>query len=373
MTSATLRDSLAAHTGTDPRDWFPVFKARYGMLALFRALAAARPDRHDVVTQALTCSTAVDPILVAGLTPDYAEIDPATFAIDPAHLLVPDAAAALVIQHTFGVIDSGASQALAEAARAGGALVVEDSAHCVARMARDEEGSPLADVSIHSLGAEKMLPTKSGGAVWVNPALDAGVREAIVAELTALPAPGPRLAFAARSYRWTRRVVSRVPGGDSVGRGLEKMKLYSPPVAQSEREGRLAHDAVGTNGWIEAEAATALATLPVVEAQRKAATDAYAEALGGPSGQPLLRYPVLVPPGADATEVFLALRAQGIYAGHWYRPALFPGVDDPAAYGYEPGTLPITEDVIARIVNLPTDVSPERARELAAAYLALTS
>jgi hypothetical protein len=71
--------------------------------------------------------------------------------------------------------------------------------------------------------------------------------------------------------------------------------------------------------------------------------------------------------------VFLALRAQGIYAGHWYRPALFPGVEDPTAYGYEPGTLPITEDVIARIVNLPTDVSPERAREIAAAYLALVS
>ena len=217
-----------------------------------------------------------------------------------------------------------------------------------------------------------MLPTKFGGAVWVNPALDAAIREAIVAQLTALPAPGPRLALAARSYRWTRRVVSRVPGGDNVGRGLERARLYSPPVAQSEREGRLAHDAVGTTGWIEAEAATALATLPIVEAQRRAATDAYAEALGGgPSGQPLLRYPTLVPAGTDAMHVFTELRAQGIYAGHWYRPALFPGVEDPAAYGYEPGTLPITEDVIARIVNLPTDVSPERAREIAAAYLAL--
>ena len=145
MTSVTLRDSLAAHTGTSAQDWFPVFKARYGMLAVFRALAAARPDRADVVTQTLTCSTAVDPILVAGLTPDYAEIDPATFAIDPGHLLLPDAAAALVIQHTFGLIDSGASQALAEAARAGGALVVEDSAHSVARMAREAVGRPLAD------------------------------------------------------------------------------------------------------------------------------------------------------------------------------------------------------------------------------------
>ena len=135
MTIATLRDSLAAHTGTSVQDWFPVFKARYGMLAVFRALAAARPDRADVVTQILTCSTAVDPILVASLTPDYAEIDPATFAIDPGHLLLPDAAAALVIQHTFGLIDPGASQALAEAARADRKSTrLNSSHHVVPRM-----------------------------------------------------------------------------------------------------------------------------------------------------------------------------------------------------------------------------------------------
>ena len=110
--------------------------------------------------------------------------------------------------------------------------------------------------------------------------------------------------------------------------------------------------------------------MPAIEAKRLAATDAYAEALGGgPSGQPLVRFPVLVHPDKDADAITKSLRAQGIYAGAWYRPGLFPGVDDPAQYNYLPGTLPVTEDVIARIVNLPTDVTPERAREIAAAYL----
>lgn len=370
MTSADLRARLASITGTDAKDWFPVFKARYGMLAVFEALAAARPERRAVVTQTLTCSTAVDPILVAGLGPVYAEVSPATFAIDPARLSLPDGAAGLVIQHTFGLVSEGPSRLLAQAARAGGALVLEDSAHCVGRMARDESGAPIADVSIHSFGVEKMLPTKFGGAVWVNPALeDAKLRAAIFAALTSLPAPGRRLGLAARTYRVTRKVVSRAPAG--VGRALTNAKLFSPAVSRAEREGRLQHEAVAASGWVASTATAALADLPAIEARRLAAADAYSAALGGPSGQPLVRFPVLVPPGTDADAVVRALTAQGIYAGTWYRPALFPGAIDPAAYGYVPGTLPVTEDIMARIVNLPTDVSEARAREIAAAYLAL--
>src|SRR6187402_2231219 len=133
MTTAALRQRLASITGTQAADWFPVFKARYGMLAAFEAIAATRPERRAVVTQTLTCSTAVDPIIVAGLTPAYAEVSPATFSIDPAALTLPDAPAALVIQHTFGVVTEADARLLAEVAAAGGAVVVEDSAHCVTR------------------------------------------------------------------------------------------------------------------------------------------------------------------------------------------------------------------------------------------------
>ena len=370
MTSANLQATLAKATGTAAQDWHLVFKARYGMLAVFQALAATHPARPRVITQILTCSTAVDPILVAGLTPSYVEVSPATFSIDPDSVDLPDDLAAIVIQHTLGVIDEGAASRIAAAARDAGALVVEDSAHCVTRMARDAKGVPIADISVHSFGAEKMLPTKFGGAIWVNPNMvDTELRDAIVRELTSLSGPGARLALAARTYRWTRALVSRVPGGASVGHALEKTKLYSPAVAQSEREGRLAHGPVGVSSWVADRAALALTELPTIEARRAAATDAYVAEFGGAfAGQPLLRFPVLVGAGIDAKAVVAGLRKRGIYAGAWYRPALFPGVADPALYGYLPGTLPVTEDVIARIVNLPTDVEPDRAREIATAF-----
>ena len=58
---------------------------------------------------------------------------------------------------------------------------------------------------------------------------------------------------------------------------------------------------------------------------------------GAKAGQPLVRFPFLVPPGVDADAVIAGLRAAGVVEGSWYRPALFPGAADPAVYGYTPG------------------------------------
>ncbi len=57
---------LARRTGTDASDWFLVFKARYGMQVVLRELARVR-GTGDVVTQVLTCATAVDPIIAAAI------------------------------------------------------------------------------------------------------------------------------------------------------------------------------------------------------------------------------------------------------------------------------------------------------------------
>lgn len=41
---AELREALASRTGTRPEDWFPVFKARYGMQVAFDAVRSVRGD-----------------------------------------------------------------------------------------------------------------------------------------------------------------------------------------------------------------------------------------------------------------------------------------------------------------------------------------
>lgn len=257
--AATVRALLGERTGTDPDDWHLVFKARYGMLVVFRALAAARGG-GEVATQVFTCSTAVDPIVAAGLSPVHGEVSPASVALDPARLTVTGATRAVVAQHTFGIVDDAGTAGLRARADAAGALLVEDSAHCVGRMARRADGAPLADVSVHSFGVEKMLPTRFGGAVWVSPALRDGVlRSAITSGLAGLPAAGRRLDVAARAYRTEVRVLNRLPGGvaGAVRGALTAAGAFEPAIAPVEGRGGLPYEPMAPSAWMVEQMAAA--------------------------------------------------------------------------------------------------------------------
>lgn len=65
-----LKKRLAAISKTQSKDWFLVSRARHGMAEVLAVLARQK-GRGQVVTQAFTCITAVNPILEAGHTPVY--------------------------------------------------------------------------------------------------------------------------------------------------------------------------------------------------------------------------------------------------------------------------------------------------------------
>ncbi|PHP52104.1 hypothetical protein BW737_011855 [Actinomyces ruminis] len=215
-----LRAELARLSGTSAQDWYPVFKARYGMQVALEQIRATHGD-GAVLTQMFTCCTAVVPIMAAGLTPRYADIDADTLALSPSAVAAatdpadPDLPLrGLVIQHTFGIPGRDEAVQLARQAHDRGAVVMEDAAHCVARLTCGDDDRPLADVSFHSFGVQKSLPTHFGGAVWINPELagrDAALDSALRAALGALPDLSHRLGAAARMYRNQARVLARLP------------------------------------------------------------------------------------------------------------------------------------------------------------------
>ena len=379
-----LREALAKRTNTQAEDWFLVYRARHGMLVVLRELCRSR-GAGSVITQLLTCCTAVDPIIAAGLKPVYGDVSPNTLALDAATLPQTSATHAIVCQHTSGYIDAASTSALRDAAHAQGALLLEDCAHCVGRLATDDKGLPLADVSFHSFGVEKMLPTYFGGAVWVNPKLeDTALRDAIVSALGSLPAPTGRLARAMRHYRTQIRVLNHLPAplAHALRALLVASGSFEPAISSEEMAGKVAHDPMAMGEWACAQVLNHFRSMGQTDEKRVAALASYARELEveGITGvrvpasmlscaQPLLRLPVNLPTDEAADAAIAAIGALGLYAVPWYRPLLYPGVTDEGAYGFDgslamlPNTAALTRGALA----LPCDLSAEQVHDVAQA------
>lgn len=373
---AQVRDWLASRTGTEAADWHLVSKARHGMLEVLAELAAARGP-GEVVTQPFTCLTAVSPVAAAGHRPRYVDIDAHTLTIDPS--LVPaalsDRTRAVVAQHTFG----GACPVARVREAAPEPLLLEDSAHCLGTLARDAAGRPVADVSVHSFGLEKMLPTRFGGAVWVNPAMrDGSLRARLDARLRGLPAPRVRDDVASVASTPVRRVFGRLGGaGTRAQRVLARTGAVDLAIMPGETDGVVAGAPTRLGGRPLTVVAEHLVRYPSNAEHRRRVGRRYAEALQRePSvtvpralaepGLALVRFPVLARTPAAAVALFDRLQARGLVPGRWYRPTLFPGPTDPGPFGYDPSICPLAEDASARVVNLPTApfVTPSFAQEV---------
>lgn len=376
-----LRTLLAQRTQTSAKDWYLVFKARQGMKCVFDAVAAlevAGSGRSEVLTQLYTCCTAVDPIVAAGLVPVYGDIDASTFALDAEKLNFGTHTAAVVLQHTFGVINVLADTALVDKAHDADALVVEDCAHCAGRMSLSAAGKPLVDVSVHSFGVEKMLPTHFGGAVWVNPEMqNTALRERIIKELAVLPDLDEARARAAKHYLNQIRLITHLPhaAAHAVRQRLEAQAKFEPAVAECELKGELAGECALPSAWVIERVVEAMANIDTNEQHRKEVVALYNRDLGSlaanyDGGQPLHKYCVLMDSAALAAQATDELNAAGIYTVSWYRPLLFPGASDEQAYALASGlevalqALPTTKMSSECGVCLPTDISFDAAQQV---------
>ncbi|MDO5746139.1 MAG: DegT/DnrJ/EryC1/StrS family aminotransferase [Actinomycetaceae bacterium] len=385
-----IKQILAQRSHTRPEDWFLVVRARTGMESVFTQIASCCGN-GTVITQAYTCVSAVNPIIAAGLTPCYADIHPRSLSLDPDKLRLDKRTKAVVIQHTFGIIDHDYATRVAHRAHRKGAVVVEDSAHCVTRMACSQDSNtdsltvnpPIADVSIHSFGVEKILPTRFGGAVWVNPAMkNTRLRRSIIHELESLEQPPCIFRLSARAYLTELRILTRLPAfmATPFRNLLTKMRLFLPVIADKELYGRQPHQPYAIFPWASSRVLEALMELDYNEAQRREAVKIYSEVLEGSADiplcitdlSPLTRFPLYVTEHhmetqRDPETVFERLKAAGHYPGRWYRPALFPGVKDDNAYNFDPKMmdLPSTKSLIDRAINLPTCVDADTARNIA--------
>lgn len=402
--SLALRQALATFSHTQAEDWFLCLKARFGMAVVFSTLRAQKGP-GSILTCPYTCITAINPILAAKLTPIYADIDRSTlFASRPLAKFLHHDTHALIMQHTLGMI--GDKSYLRHFCDSHKLLLIEDSAHALGRFARSGNASssslacnaspadsslnprpnlPLADISIHSFGVEKVLTrTKFGGAIYLNPCLkktDPALYEALKKALLSLPAPNPATALRVRIYRPLNAVLQRLPQSmkGSTRQLATKLGLLEAAIFSYEQEGKQASP-VSTNLFVNQQIIAALPSLMSNYKLRQKNVSLYFQAFQEASSlsfhnlpafaqvakEPLLAYPILFSSPAQANAVYLKLKKAGFFIRRWYSPLLFPGPKNNHIYHYHPSSCPIAEDVSLRILCLPTDLPPAQTKKLIA-------
>ena len=379
-----LQNRLAELTDTHAEDWFLFMRARHGMAIVYQTLHQCF-GQGTVTTQAYTCVTAVNPILVAGLKPEYGDIDPDSIALVPDTAPLHEQTRALVWQNTFGILADAKAALLRSRAHNTPAIFLEDSAHCVGSMVRDEQGEPLADISVHSFGVEKLLPTKFGGAIWINPCLRerSPQHQCFVEKLrtacTGVRTPQGREEKAMRRYYNQVRILNHLPRAFSapLRKSLIKNDRFLAPIIPWEQQGKLDRLPALPSKWVAAQALAQLKNIEDTRRRRQQVQHLYQEKLTRQlqipaeirDSQALVRFPLFVngaPSENEAERLFSFLREKGYYPGRWYRPALFPGVIDYDLYNFDPefSNLPNTKYLIESAINLPTQESVTRAQEI---------
>ena len=321
--SQKIREKLAKLSDTNAEDWHLCLKARFGMALVFEAIRD-RMGAGEVITTPYTCITSVNPILVAGLTPVYHDIDKKILSTGkPDDKLCKGKTKAIVMQHTLGII--GDKTAIRKYADKHKILLIEDAAHCVTRFARDEKGNILADISIHSFGVEKILTgTKFGGAIWVNPELKVkrpDLYERINEKFALLKKPDLHMGFRVRTYRLNNAVIQRLHGRLRHGfRNFEiKAGILEPPIYPFEQDGQQ-DEPQTTNKYINTRILEQLGNLKPNYIRRSANVDLYHTKLQSKHfakvtklHEPLLAFPILFNTEEKANEAYDLLSSPGVF------------------------------------------------------------
>ena len=365
-----LRTILAGRTGTSPDDWFITFRGRESMQVAFEEICR-RYGRGDVIIQPFTCSTVPESVLAGGLDIRYSDISAADLSLDPEVMSADSRTRAVVVQHTFGMIDNNNFAAIADKAHHAGALVIEDCAQCVCRMARNSSGEPAADISVHSFGLEKMIDSHFGGAVWIRPDLDdRELRSALISRFSDLPSVDGRVERSVSSYRTRIRILNHLPRRIKVPlrQHWTAKRRFIPGISPEELDGGILLDPSVPGSGTAGRVIRALEDIDQNESERSAAVRYYAEHFSSAASplripefalstdQPLLWFPVIADSTAEAEELTATLMRNGYYSSTWGRPLLFPGVTDKEVFGYDDAvsSCPVARRVSDGIVLLPT-------------------
>ena len=186
----------------------------YGRMAFLHLLRAFElPAGGEIVFPALTFWVIPELARAAGLRPVFADVDPDTFALDPASLerVITRDTCAVVPTHLWGLPCD--MEAITGIAREHGLIVIEDCAHALGATYRGQAVGTFGDAGFFSFQTLKPLNTYGGGMAVTR---HAQIAERVREQVAHLPPPSvadvqrrfffgrvERIAIRPRIFTWT--------------------------------------------------------------------------------------------------------------------------------------------------------------------------
>jgi dTDP-4-amino-4,6-dideoxygalactose transaminase len=159
----------------------------YGRMALYYILKAMQfPAGSEIILPALTFWVVPEIARVAGLTPVFADVDPATFNLTPATVAraITPKTVAVVPTHLWGLPCD--MDGVLELAQKHKLAVIEDCAHALGARYRNQSVGTLGDGALFSFQTLKPLNTYGGGMAVVR---DPGLADRVAKLVAAEPPP----------------------------------------------------------------------------------------------------------------------------------------------------------------------------------------
>jgi perosamine synthetase len=340
---------------------------RSALVAILDALGIKRED--EVLLQAFTCNSAVNPILKKEATPIFVDIDD-TLNLDPLDLggKISHCSKAVMVQHNFGW--PAKMNEIQRIVKEKDLYLIEDCAHSLGAKFRGRFCGTFGRAAFFSFGRDKVISSVFGGMAVTN---DIEVGDKLKKFQKKLNFPYNFWTFQQLLHPILVNYLILPAYGlnQYLGRILiglfHKISLLSKAVYKREKRGELSR-------FFPAKLPNALAILALNQFKKLERFNDHRRKIAGfyekelknfdlPLAKPqkeieptFIRYPVLV--GKDTDDILKESRKERIFLDDgWRKGPVIPPDTEIEKMHYILGTCPRAEKVVQAVLNLPTHIN----------------